>query len=261
VIALLAHARSVPTALAAIAAVAATTILLITIRHGLSRSHAIAIGYSATATAIVLAGVSIVSIAFFGIAQPHPGAHHPNVAAGIGIALAGAAALSWGHGRPGRLAASAGVIAAVLLVLVSGSRSGVVGLGVAGAAVLAWTIVGRWTQQGVLRPGRAAALLVVAAAAGLGLLQAVVFDPATFGLPRTADAVSLSGVTVDGAAGASVPARLASLVDPWRAAGARIANWRVARQIAADRPFLGYGFESALDVYRNATQRSLMVTN
>ncbi len=259
-IALLAHARSVPTALAAVAAVAATTVLLLAIRHGLSRPHVIAIGYSAAATSIVLAGASIASIAFFGIAQPHPGTHHPNVAAGIGIALAGAAALSWGYGRCGRVAASAGVIAALLLVVVSGSRSGVVGLAVAGAAVLAWTIMRRWNRD-VRRPGRAAALIVVAAAGGLGLLQAVVFDPATFGLPRTAGAVSLSGVTVDGAAGESVATRLASLADPWRAAGARIANWRVARQIAGDRPFLGYGFESALDVYRSATQRSLMVTN
>jgi O-antigen ligase len=260
VIVLLAHAPSVPFAFLTVAAVAATTILLVAMRHGLSRPHANAIGASAAGTAIVLAGWSVASVALFGIAQPHPGTHHPNLAAAIGMALAGAASLTWREGRRGAVAASAGVIAGILVVLSSGSRSGVVGLAVAVSAVLALTIVRRWTR-GVRRPGRVAALIVVAAGAGLGLLQAAAFDPAAFGLPRSAGAVSLSGTTVDPAAGESLPSRLSSLADPWRAAGARIANWRVARQIAGDRPFLGYGFDAAIDVYRSATEQSLMVTN
>ena len=229
--------------------------LTATWRGTLNARDAGLLGLGASGAAAVLGVVAAVQSIATGFSQVHPGASHPNIAAGLGLALVGASAAAARLPRWGTTTAAVGIASALVLVTLTGSRGGWIGMAVGAVVVGASIVIGR-TAAGTHR-------LAAATALGLTLvllvgLQVVAFAPAGL-TTRPADAIVTTGVAVDPGRDAPLGDRLASLLDVWRGTGGRVATWTVARQLVAERPWLGYGFASALPVFRAEAASSLMV--
>lgn len=229
--------------------------LTATLRGTLNARDAGLLGAGASATATALGLVAVIQSATAGFVQVHPGAAHPNVAAGLGLALVCASATATRLPRWGALVAVVGIVSAIVLVTLTGSRGGWVGLATAALVVAALTSL-RWMPVRVQR-------VAPAATVGLALLLVVGVQLAAFApgrlTSRPADAVVTTGTSVDPGRGASLAGRFVSLFDAWSASGGRVGTWTVARQMAAERPWLGFGFVEALPAFRARVASTLMV--
>lgn len=254
---LAAHGDPTVTLAGQAAALVVGTLAALALAHGSRGTVAAAAGVGAAAAAAVLAVVAVTDAVRDGFGQVHPGTFHPNLSAGLGLALAGASALA--RHAPGRWRGWwwVGTASAALMVVLTGSRSGILGVFAATLAGLVLAALHRGARRTALR----ATLAVAAGVLVLALIQVAAFDPTTVGFARPAHAIATTGTTVDPGAGEGVAARWRSLADPWSAAGAHVANWRVARALAAERPFLGYGFDAAVPTFRDAARATLMVAN
>ena len=207
-------------------------------------------GVGAAATAVALAVVAVGEAAPRGFAQVATATHHPNATAALALALALGSALAWRGNVASRFAGAVGVVAALALLLLSGSRGGLVGLAVA-LATLALVGVAALLGRVV---GRRAATVVLASAALAPLigLQALLMSPQAYAAWTTNGATPIDAPAFDlpdALADLPLVERLQRLRDPLGTSGGRLAAWKLAREIIAHRPLLGYGFGAVERVY------------
>jgi hypothetical protein len=188
----------------------------------------------------------------------------PSNSAALALALAAGSALCWLGGWPTRALGASGAAAALLLTMLTGSRSGFVAAVVAALTLVALGLghlLARGPRSRGVEAGRRrarAATLLVAGAAVLLLagLQALLLPPGPLarGWPTPWPSVD-GGVARDPGAPATEPALLARLrklegsADP---SGGRWRAWAVAGEVIAARPLLGYGFDALERVYAPA---------
>ncbi len=258
---LVAHPTQFGTVAAHLAALAVATVSILAARRAVDTRDASTIGTGAAVTAVALAAAGLYVVASRGTVQVHPATFHPNLTAGLGLVLMGGTALAMGAVRWRNVLGCVGAASGLGIILLSGSRSGVIGLLFAGSAALVMALLRRWMGRRRHHARQIATALVLSAVIAVAALQWAVFDPTILGLSRPPAAIVTSGTTIDTGAGAPWHVRLATIVDPWSASGARIANWRVAWIVIAERPFFGYGFERAIPVYQSRTRSTLMVAN
>lgn len=206
-------------------------------------------GLGAAVAAVGLAGWSLAWALTSGFAQTHAATTHPNHTGALALALAAASALAARRGDVlGRGAALVGVAAALTTVLLTGSRG--TGIGVALGLFVLLVLVAPARLLGRRRPRAASMLVLGGALAALLAWQAVAFRPVR------ADALWPRGVAVVAdvlGVDASTPLgrRVLALREPMGTTGGRLINWRIARELVAERPFLGYGFDAVPRVFRN----------
>jgi hypothetical protein len=247
------HGGGWSTVLVTIVAGAALAVAIIGLDASITRTAAVAAGVGAAGAALGLAVVAFADALASGFAQVATAAYHPNVTAALALALAAGSALALRGGWLARLAGSVGVLAALMLLVLTGSRGGLVGVGVTvtiGLVLLLarlLALVRRPLAGRVLAAGATLALLIG--------LQALLMAPDR--LAPWLPALWAQGVdAVEGAArtngvGAELPLfeRLRQLEDPLGTTGGRLAAWKLAREIIATRPTLGFGFGAIERVY------------
>lgn len=132
--------------------------------------HAAAVGLGSIAAAIANAGVGLYQVAWLGQTQSLGFTYHPNLAAAAALVALGGVVVGWRplwrRGLFGRLALLLGLGAALVALVITGSRSGMVGLAV-GAA---------WWLLLVLPRVRLRPLLVTVAVVGVVGAGALVGD-------------------------------------------------------------------------------------
>jgi hypothetical protein len=243
------HGGSWPTVLAVVVAGAAAAAAIVRLDATATREAAVAAGLGAAATAIGLAGWGFAEAQATGFAQISPATVHPNATAALALGLAAGSALAWRGGWLLRGLGVAGVGASLVLVVLTGSRGGLVGLMLAMAMLL------------LLALGRALALArrplagTITAAGGAFVLliglQSLLMAPERWadwwasmwatGNETVAEASPLSDLPL--------LERLARLRDPLGTSGGRLAAWKLAREMIAHRPVLGYGLDAVERVY------------
>ena len=223
------------------------------------RAAAVTAGLGAAGTALVFAISALVEAAGSGFDQVGSAGLHPSGTAALALALVAGSALAWRGGWPERLLGTAGVAAALVLLVLTGSRVGLAGLA-AMTAALGLLVAGRLLAR-AHRP-RSGTLVVAGGVVALLIgAQAMLMAPerlAPWWLPswervivtnevETVD--DAAGAAADGARGIALLARARQLQDPLGASGGRLAAWKLAREMIAQRPLLGYGFDAIERVY------------
>ena len=220
---------------------------------GTTRSSSVVAGLGAAAAALGLAVVALGEAASTGFAQVATATYHPNLTAALALALVGGSALALRGGWAQRSAGALGVVAALTLLVLTGSRGGLVGLAFAlavlGVVALArlLVLVRRPLVGSILATGATLVLLVG--------LQALLMAPdrLTPWLPdvwtRGVDAVENAALQGDVASAPPLVERLRRLQDPLATSGGRVGTWRLAHEMIATRPMLGFGFDAIERVY------------
>lgn len=247
----LVHGRSWDAVAVPLLVAGALTVAMLRLDAGATRAAAVATGVGAAATATALAGGAVAQALAGGFGQVATATFHPNATAALALGLAASSALALRGGRLERLLGGLGVMAALALLLLTGSRGGVVGLLVASAVALAVGLGYLATRGGRPRAG-----WIVAGAGAVALLvatQAVLGNPARWSALLPTDALQ----AVDAAGDAALFERLARLADPLATSGGRVGAWNFARELVAHRPFLGYGFDAVDRVYAPAAAAEL----
>lgn len=220
-------------------------------------------------TLIGLFFIAVVQSWMSGFGQVQPATFHPNMSAALVFALAAVTApglsgyagrgQSSGLGSILRWLRLAGIISALPTIVLTGSRSGLVGVA---AALVAFVVVisCHYLLRGIPK---------VAVLAPVVVMLALLVTVHTLAVTPTARArqswSTLYEAPVPGLGTGSptddIAARFAELSNLRSASGTRVANWAVARQLVAERPLFGYGFAEALQTFqREARDRVLIPT-
>lgn len=215
------------------------------------RDAGVALGQGAAATALGVAGAALAEALANGFGQVATASFHPNAAAAMALGLAASSALALRGDGLERTLGGTGIAASLGLVVLTGSRGGVVGVAVAVAALAVLALA-----RALARTGRTLGAVRAAAVALLALLvgtQTLLLGTDRWSLLLPADALNAVGAAGD----AAVFERLALLGDPLATSGGRVGAWTFARELAAHRPFLGYGMAAIEQVYAPAASAEL----
>jgi hypothetical protein len=220
---------------------------------GVTRAAAAAAGIGAAAAALGLAVVAFADASTRGFAQVATATHHPNATAALALALAAGSALALRGTWAARVAGAVGVLAGLALLVLTGSRGGLVGVAFA-VAVLALLGLARLLAR-ARRPLAGTVLLAGSTLVMLVGLQALLMAPDRLApwLPRLwsqgADSVESTARTTGSSADLTLLQRLRLLEDPLGSSGGRLGAWKLAREMIATRPTLGFGFGAVERVY------------
>lgn len=230
---------------------AALAAVIVRLDAAATRGATVATGLGAAATAVALAGVALGEALATGFAQVATASYHPNATAAIALGLAAASALAFRGGWLERALGAVGLVASLALLVLTGSRGGVVGVVIALAAGVALALGFVLVRAGRGRIGALTAGALVVAL--LVTTQALLLTPERW----TALLPAGSLARLDGAGEGILLERLARLADPLAASGGRVGAWTFARELIAHRPFLGYGFDAIERVYGPAAASEL----
>lgn len=202
---------------------------------------------------------SVVEAVQLNFGQVNTVTYHPNISAALSIAVGALAApLLWSGVKAAIVLGRISLVAVAVVVVLSGSRGGLVGLGVALGvwcclAILPRVAGLRWLLQPTV-------LVVVGLGLQLGIrimAMGAALPPSNFG----GASASFNNPVTSGVNQTTAIGRFVELANPVAASGARIAGWMVARQLIAERPFTGYGFSQAFVHYRYEANDRLLVSN
>ena len=247
------HATAWGEALVTIAAGVAVAAAIIRIDATVTRTAAVAAGVGAAGAALGLAFVALRQAATHGFTQAATGAYHPNATAALALALVAGSALALRGTWIARLAGAFGMGAGLVLLGLTASRGGLVGVAFA-VGILTLLALARLLVRA--RRRRAGALLAAGGALVLLVsLQALLMVPDRLEpwLPRVWSPAEVDAVdSTERAPGATADAlldRLRRLEDPLGTSGGRHGAWKLAREMIATRPTLGFGFGAVQRVY------------
>ena len=237
--------------LATIAVGAALAAAVVRLDATVTRAAAVAAGLGAVGTALGLALAAFSDASAQGFAQVATAAYHPNATAALALALVAGSALAMRGAWIARLAGAIGVGAGLVLLVLTGSRGGLLGVAFA-VGILALLALARLLAL-AKRPLAGAVLAAGGSLVMLVGLQALLMAPDRLApwLPQVwsqgVEAVESTGRTT----GADLPLveRLRLLEDPLGTSGGRLGAWKLAREMIATRPTLGFGFGAVQRVY------------
>jgi len=253
------HGSSLVTMMATIAGGALAACAIIRLDAVATPGAANAAGIGAAGTALGLAVVGLVDSFNSGFAQVAPATHHPNATAAVSLALLAGSGLAWHGGAAARPIAVLGMASAILLLLLTGSRGGLLGV-VATVMALGLIAVARVLllprRPSVADRGVLVAMLII-----LATFQAVLVAPERLApwLPLWAEAGVTTTPSTELATqrDASVFDRFRMLLEPLGESGGRLASWKLAREMIAHRPLLGYGFDAVERVFAPGAESEL----
>ncbi len=226
-----------------------------------NRAVARLVGVGTSATALALAIIALVRAASSGFSQVSAATHHPNATAALALVLVAGAPLAWGTSALQRVLAIGGVGGGFVVLVLSGSRGGLVGL----LATLTMFAVVMLTARIAARFAAARAPdLAVVGVVGAGCLM-LLGAQVTFVAPdRMASAWTVVaagsldlGPDQDREGRWPLLQRLRQLEQPLGTSGGRLAAWKLAREMIAERPLLGYGFDAIEKVFAPGARRDL----
>jgi len=247
------HGGGLVTVLVTLVAGAALAAAILRLDASVTHAASVAAGVGAAGAALGLAVVAFADASASGFAQVATAAYHPNATAALALALAAGSALALRGGWPARLAGSVGLLAALVLLVLTGSRGGLVGVGIAvtiGVVLLLARLLAlarRPLAGRVLAAGATIALLIGLQALLMAPDRLAPWLPALWA--QGVDAVE--GAARPNGAGAELPLieRLRLLENPLGTTGGRLGAWKLAREMIATRPTLGFGFGAIERVY------------
>lgn len=267
---LIVHVGSTPLLVLSILAGLSTCwiILRITSTQSATQSRSVSAGAALSSWALFITAITEAWTSGFG--QIHPATYHPNLSAALAIALAGSTALGLTTVDNSRKHLSwqlfahrwfyvGGIVVAIPTIVLTGSRSGLLGAaGMIGAVAVVITCQRLFTA----RPR-------IAATAPLVMLVMLFLSMQVLAMAPTERArqawETLYNAPIPGLDTGSpiddITVRFSELLNPRSASGTRVANWTVARQLIADRPLLGYGYVDALQAYQLTTRDRVLVPN
>lgn len=218
-------------------------------------------------TLLVLFILAVTQSWMSGFGQVQPATYHPNLSAALALALAVATAPGLSEST-GKTQASwlrsglrwlnlAGMISALPTIILTGSRSGLLGVA---AVIIALIIV--FGCHRLFRGYPKAAVLTP-----VGVMLVLLMSVHILAMTPT-ELAKRSWTTLyespvpglnTGSPTNDIAARFAELLSPRSASGTRVANWAVARQLIAERPLIGYGFVEALERFQYAARDGVLV--
>lgn len=261
------HASSFQQSIVVIAAGVLLTWLLLQLVSTITKAQCLQLAVGAAMGSMLLATLAALQAFASGFGQIHPASHHPNLSAAMALALAAASAMGLTASgaltqlseRPSLvpIVSVLGVLAAVPTVILTGSRSGLLGLG---AAVIGLVLIMIWHQLLRSKPSAGSFGSVASMALILIGTQLLAFSPSQVARGGWTE---LAGAPIPGLYTGSptddIRVRFAELLNPLMASGTRVANWRIARQLVSQQPLTGYGFNQALEVFSTASRNQVLI--
>jgi hypothetical protein len=244
------HAASWQAALWPAITSVAVAAMLVRLDAVAARETAIVLGLGAVATAVGIVIASLFESGPLAAVNVDTMTFHRSATAALALVLAAGSSLAWRGSVASRWLGSIGVVAAVVVLLSTDSRSGFVGFLVA-LAVLGLIGLGRVTAlAGSRRAGVAFAAggAVVVLVAVQVVLIAPAHDASTL-MARVTGDLATRGMGWGARTDESLLNRLQQLDDPIRASAGRLAAWKLTHEMIAERPLLGHGFDAVERLY------------